>query len=96
MLTTKKPNTYELQVKAFENLLKSEAGPEKIKKQLVELHINYSRQLIEHYDSGQTGIVPLGNPQNQLYCLMQLIALCDVGNQEPLLTELVEGNLGAA
>lgn len=81
---------YAHQAKIFHHLLENDMGSELLKKNLIELYANYSRQLVKMYsEQGQVPEpMPLGNVDQQLYTVLQLIAVLDSGNKEELFAEL--------
>lgn len=72
-------------IQVLQQLLHNEEDAQILKNDLIELLANYSRQLIQHYAS-QTGntICPNGEPDRQLYSLMQVIAVLDAESSNPL------------
>lgn len=74
-------------LKAFKGLILDTSAPEEIKRGLIEIYVNYTRQIFE-YKEKETGIVPFGNIDNHLFILMHLIAVCETEKQYPIFPEL--------
>lgn len=78
-------------IQAFQGLMKNETDFQVLKKDLIELYFNHSRQLVEYYANSK-GICPVGDPDSQLYSLIQIIAVCDAGSEHPLFAHLTQNN----